>query len=98
MRIELDERQAGIVEEAARFARTVLAPRARENDERGAFPRELLAQMGERGYLGATVPREQGGLGLDPVAYGLLVAALERATAARAGCSRSTSRWSRRRS
>ncbi|MBX9606757.1 MAG: acyl-CoA dehydrogenase family protein [Gammaproteobacteria bacterium] len=77
MNIDLDDRQRGIVDEAAEFARTVLAPRAQENDEKGVFPREVLKQMAERGYLGATVPQEYGGLGLDPVAYGLLVAAIE---------------------
>ena len=56
MKIELDKRQGLVVEEAAEFARTVLAPRARENDEKGIFPRDVLAQMGERGYLGATLP------------------------------------------
>lgn len=78
MKIELDDRQRRVVDEAADFARTVLAPRARENDETGVFPHDVLSQMGERGYLGATLPQEYGGLGLDPVAYGLLVAAIEK--------------------
>jgi len=78
MQIELDSRQRRVVEEAGEFARTVLAPCARYNDEEGVFPRDILAQMGERGYLGATLPEDQGGLGLDPVAYGLLVAAIEK--------------------
>ena len=78
MKIKLDERQGRIVDEAAEFARTVLKPRARENEASRVFPRDVLAQMGEKGYLGATVPREHGGLGLDPVAYGLLVAAIEK--------------------
>lgn len=78
MNIELDKRQSEIIDGATEFARTVLAPRARENDERGAFPEDLVGQMGERGYLGATIPEEYGGLGLDPVAYGLLVAAIEK--------------------
>jgi len=78
VKIELDDRQRRVVEEAADFARTVLAPRARENDEMGVFPRDVLSQMGERGYLGATLPQAYGGLGLDPVAYGLLVAEIEK--------------------
>jgi len=78
VKIVLDARQGRIVEDAAEFARTVLAPRARENDENGVFPRDVLAQMVERGYLGATIPQALGGLGLDPVAYGLLVAAIEK--------------------
>jgi alkylation response protein AidB-like acyl-CoA dehydrogenase len=78
MKIELDERQNRIVEEAGEFARAVLAPASRENEEKGVFPRDVLSQMGERGYLGATIPETLGGLGLDPVAYGLLVAAIEK--------------------
>jgi alkylation response protein AidB-like acyl-CoA dehydrogenase len=78
VKIGLDERQGRIVDEAADFARTVLKPRAGSSDASGVFPRDVLAQMAERGYLGATLPREHGGLGLDPVAYGLLVAAVEK--------------------
>lgn len=78
MHVKLDERQGRIVEEAAEFARVMLAPRAMENDVSGCFPRDVLAAMSERGYLGATLPTEFGGLGLDPVAYGMLVAAIEK--------------------
>jgi hypothetical protein len=42
MKIELDKRQSEIVDGASEFARSVLAPRARENDERGAFPDDLV--------------------------------------------------------
>jgi alkylation response protein AidB-like acyl-CoA dehydrogenase len=77
VKIALDERQARVVAEAGEFARSVLAPQARTNEERGEFSRAVLAHMGERGYLGATLPLEHGGLGLDPVAYGLLVAEIE---------------------
>jgi len=78
LKVGLDERQSRLIEEAAEFARTMLAPRARENEDKGGLPRDLIAEMGNRGYLGATLPREHGGLGLDPVAYGLLVAAIEK--------------------
>jgi alkylation response protein AidB-like acyl-CoA dehydrogenase len=77
MKIALDERQARVVAETAEFARTVLAPQARANEERGELSRAVLAQMGKLGYLGATLPRQHGGMGLDPVAYGLLVAEIE---------------------
>ena len=78
MNIELDNRQREIIKSASEFARTVLAPRARENEERGAFAEDLVEQMAERGYLGATIPQELGGLGLDPIAYGQLVVAIEK--------------------
>lgn len=78
MKIELDERQGRIVEEAREFARTVLEPRVRGNEQDGAFPRDVLEQMCKAGYLGATLPQQYGGLALDPVAYGLLVAVIEK--------------------
>jgi len=51
-----------VVEEAAEFSQMVLRPRARETDEEGMLPRELIREMGERGYLGATMPDKHGGL------------------------------------
>lgn len=77
MKIDLDERQSRIVASAAEFARDVLRPRARENDETGVFPADVLRQMGGLGFLGATLPEKFGGLALDPLAYGLLVEAIE---------------------
>jgi len=78
VKVDLDKRQQGIVEEAANFSRAVLAPQARSTEEQGVFPKNVILQMGERGYLGATLPQEYGGLGLDPIAYGLLVSAIEK--------------------
>ena len=45
MKIELDGRQRLVVDEAADFARSVLAPQARVHDETGVFSRDVLAQM-----------------------------------------------------
>jgi len=78
MKINLDEKQARILAAAAAFSRNVLLPRAAENDEKGEFPRDVLRQMGEQGFLGATLPEQYGGLELDPVAYGLLVETIEK--------------------
>ena len=43
------------------------------------FPRDLIPQMGEMGFLGATLPEEYGCAGLNSVAYGLIMQELERA-------------------
>ncbi len=40
-----------------------LAPRAREIDEKGEIPSEILREMGERGLLGITISKEYGGAG-----------------------------------
>ena len=44
----------------------------------GRFPKELIAEMGEHGYLGANLPEEYGCAGLSNVAYGLINQELER--------------------
>ncbi len=42
------------------------------------FPRELIPQMGELGFLGANLPEEYGCAGLNNVAYGIIMQELER--------------------
>lgn len=78
MKIELDARQSKIVESANAFARDVLQPRVREGEATGVFSRDSIQQMGALGFLGATAPAKYGGLELDPLAYGMLVEAIER--------------------
>jgi len=43
-----------------------------------SFPRHLIPQMGELGFLGANLPEEYGCAGLNNVAYGLIMQELER--------------------
>jgi len=61
-----------LVAAAKAFADGVLRPRAGEFDSQGGVPREVLQELAERGLLGAVLPPEFGGGGLDPLAYGLL--------------------------
>ena len=44
----------------------------------GRFPRELIPEMAELGFLGANLPEEYGCAGLNNVAYGLIMQELER--------------------
>ena len=44
----------------------------------GRFPTELIAEMGQLGFLGANLPEEYGCAGLSNVAYGLINQELER--------------------
>lgn len=67
----LTEEQVLIVETARAFARERLAPEAAEWDRTGRLPREVLAELGELGFLGMTVAPEWGGAGTDYVAYAL---------------------------
>src|SRR5437764_1798575 len=67
-----DEQQ--LIREAAReFARKVVRPRADENARKHHFDVDLAKQIAGQGYLGAIVPRDYGGAGLDYLTYGLVV-------------------------
>jgi alkylation response protein AidB-like acyl-CoA dehydrogenase len=67
-----DDRQQAILREARDFVRDVLLPRAGEFDREERLPREVINELARRGYTLASVPEKHGGLGLDPVPYGLL--------------------------
>jgi alkylation response protein AidB-like acyl-CoA dehydrogenase len=64
--------QQKIVDDARAFADQEIRPFATQFEIDEAVPREVIDKMAARGYLGATFPEEFGGLGLDPVYYGLL--------------------------
>lgn len=72
MQIELTSRQRNDQAEFREFVQEEILPRANEYDKRESTPPELLEKMGQKGYLGALIPGEQGGLGMDMITYGLL--------------------------
>jgi alkylation response protein AidB-like acyl-CoA dehydrogenase len=78
---ELTDEQREIRELAARFADEVVAPRAGEWDKAHRFPREVFAQLGELGLMGACVPEAVGGAGADFLSYVLVLEELSRADA-----------------
>ena len=55
-----------------------IAPRAREND-RNAHITPSWCEVGEMGFLGAIIPEEYGGRGVDYRTYGLVVEEIGRA-------------------
>jgi alkylation response protein AidB-like acyl-CoA dehydrogenase len=73
MDFELSDEQQLIRETARDFTDNEIVERARENDRNEHFDLELVAQIAQQGYLGAIVPREYGGAGLDYLTYGLVV-------------------------
>src|SRR3954468_17262183 len=73
MDFELTDEQQLIRETARDFTNKEIVPRARENDRNHHFDTDLVKQIAEQGYLGAIVPREYGGAGLDYLTYGLIV-------------------------
>jgi butyryl-CoA dehydrogenase len=78
MDFNLTPGQQSIQSMARDFALGEVAPIARQADERGEFPAHLVPRMGELGFLGALVPREYGGSGLDYVSYALICEELGR--------------------
>jgi butyryl-CoA dehydrogenase len=78
MNFELTHEQQHIQSRAREFAQQEVAPLAREADERGEFPMQLVGRMGKLGFLGGTVPREYGGAGMDYVSYALVCEELGR--------------------
>jgi alkylation response protein AidB-like acyl-CoA dehydrogenase len=73
--------QARIRAVAREFARAELGQKIAPWDERHEFPREIVARLGDLGFLGALVPPEYGGAGLDHVSYALIVEELCRGDA-----------------
>jgi alkylation response protein AidB-like acyl-CoA dehydrogenase len=73
MDFELSDEQQLIRETARDFTDNEIVERARENDRNEHFDLELVGKIAAQGYLGAIVPREYGGAGLDYLTYGLVV-------------------------
>ena len=73
MDFDLNDEQAAVKQLAKEFCDAELAPNARELDRTEAFPEELVPKLFEVGFLGATIPEEYGGMGLDYLSYGLIV-------------------------
>ncbi|HKQ70950.1 MAG TPA: acyl-CoA dehydrogenase family protein [Polyangiaceae bacterium] len=71
-----------LIQQAAReFAEREIEPKAKELDKTGRWPSEIVARMGELGFMGMMVPAEQGGTGLDAVSYVLAMEEISRACA-----------------
>ncbi len=65
-----------LLEAAREFAATVLRPRAGQFDAEAGVPRDVLAAMADKGFLGSILPQEYGGAGLDALSYGHLTNAI----------------------
>ncbi len=65
----LTEDQKMIQETAASFARDRLKPFAEQWSREHRFPKEAIAEMGELGFMGMTVPEEWGGAATDYISY-----------------------------
>ncbi len=78
MDFELSEEQRAIRRSVREFAERAIRPHVMEWDEAQAFPREVVRQLGQMGFMGVTVPVKYGGAGLGYVEYATVVEELAR--------------------
>lgn len=80
----LSPEQRALVERVAGLAREHFALRAARYDAESSFPTENYQDLHAAGLLGLTVPKEYGGLGVDPLTYSLCLLEIAKGCAATA--------------
>ncbi|MBI5419115.1 MAG: acyl-CoA dehydrogenase family protein [Deltaproteobacteria bacterium] len=73
MDFDLTQEQTALRDMIRAFVEKEVRPHARAWDEEGKFPFEAVAKLGELGLMGAMVPEEYGGSGMDTVGYAIAV-------------------------
>ncbi|MCM0614091.1 acyl-CoA dehydrogenase [Marinobacter sediminum] len=79
---QLDETERQVRDSIRSFCDQRLMPGITEANRHEKFDRNLFNEMGELGMLGATLPEEYGGPGLNHVCYGLIAREVERVDSA----------------
>ncbi len=82
MDFELTDEQRLIQDTARDFTDKEIIVQSRENARNHHFDVDLVRKVAAQGYLGAIVPTEYGGAGLDYVSYGLVVEEIGRGDSA----------------
>jgi glutaryl-CoA dehydrogenase (non-decarboxylating) len=72
MTIDLTPHQQDAQAQFRAFADQALVPLADQFDREEHVPPEVIADLAQRGYLGAALPAEFGGMGTDMITFGLL--------------------------
>jgi short-chain 2-methylacyl-CoA dehydrogenase len=78
MNFDLDQEHELVRSTVREFAQERVAPVAEELDRESRFPYELVAELGELGLMGMTIPEEYGGAGADTLSYAIAVEELTR--------------------
>ncbi|MBW2277051.1 MAG: acyl-CoA dehydrogenase family protein, partial [Deltaproteobacteria bacterium] len=81
MRFDFTEEQLMVRDTARDFAVRELDPIASELDDKGTFPAEKVAMLGEMGFMGVAIPEEHGGGEMDYISYVLAMEEISRACA-----------------
>ena len=83
---QLSETEILTRDSAREFCRRELLPGVVAANREETFDRELMARFGAAGMLGATLPQQYGGAGLNHAAYGLVAREVERIDSAYRSC------------
>jgi glutaryl-CoA dehydrogenase len=75
---ELTDEERMVRDTARGYAQEKLFPRVLAANRDGNFNPDIIHEMGALGLLGATIPQEYGGAGLNYVCYGLIAREVER--------------------
>ncbi|WP_458412111.1 acyl-CoA dehydrogenase family protein [Schinkia sp. CFF1] len=81
MLFQLPQDYQEIKESIHRLAQEKIKPRANEIDEAGEYPMDIKELLAEYGYLGANIPEEYGGSGLDLLSFCIIVEEIARVCA-----------------
>jgi glutaryl-CoA dehydrogenase (non-decarboxylating) len=82
MNSDLTESQLAVRSRIRDFAKTHIEPVANEIDTAQVTPAFVIMAMAENGWLGAALPTDWGGGGLDPLEYGLVTEEIGRVSSA----------------
>jgi glutaryl-CoA dehydrogenase (non-decarboxylating) len=72
MKLEVSDAQAASQAGFREFVRSEIEPHADRWDREQRIPMEIVARLGQAGFLAALVPGSYGGSGMDMVTYGFL--------------------------
>ena len=78
LELQLSEEERMVRDTAQDYARERLMPRVRDAFRHETSDPSIFGEMGALGLLGATLPTEYGGAGLNQVCYGLVAREIER--------------------
>ncbi|HEX9712816.1 MAG TPA: acyl-CoA dehydrogenase family protein [Actinomycetota bacterium] len=79
MNFDLTPDQELIRKTAREFAGREIAPHAADWDREERFPAEIMPKLAEVGFLGAPIPPEYGGMGVDAISYACIIEEIARA-------------------
>jgi alkylation response protein AidB-like acyl-CoA dehydrogenase len=73
MDLDLGPEHALLRDTVRDFMQTEVAPVVDEHERERRFPSEIVRRIGELGWLGIPIPEDEGGAGLDTLAYAIAV-------------------------